>query len=174
MIVIYVILGLIALILIIAALIGTAWNIERSVVINAPGEKVWANANSLHALNTWNPWMAKDPEINIEYSGNDGTPGAKFTWISREKNVGEGSQTIVSISDRSEIISRVDFVKPFAGTGNAFLRLSPEGNSTKATWRMESSTPYPMNFIKLFGVIEKNMNKDFNNGLNKLKALSEG
>ena len=38
---------------------------------------------------------------------------------------------------------------------------------------MFSSTPYPMNIIKLFGVIEKNMDADFTRGLNKLKEISE-
>jgi polyketide cyclase/dehydrase/lipid transport protein len=173
MIVLYVIAGLIALILIIAALIGTAWNFEKSITISAPVEKIWENINSLQALNRWNPWIAKDPNIKIEYSGTDGTLGAKFSWLSADKNVGEGSQTIVKITDKSELLSRVDFIKPFAGTGNAFMRLAPEGSATKATWRMESSTPYPMNFIKIFGVIEKNMDRDFNAGLNKLKEICE-
>src|ERR1022692_647000 len=110
MIVLYVILGLIALILIIAALVGTAWNFEKSIAINAPVEKVWANINSLAVLNQWNPWIAKDPKIKLEYSGTDGTPGAKFSWVSAEKNVGEGSQTIVKVTDNSELLSRVDFI----------------------------------------------------------------
>lgn len=173
MIVIYVILGLIVLILLIAALIGTAWDFERSIAINAPVEKVWGNINSLSALNQWNPWMAKDPNIKIEYSGTDGTPGASFSWVSTVKNVGEGRQTIIKVTDKSELLSRVDFVKPFAGTGNASMLIVPEGDTTKATWRMESSTPYPMNFIKIFGVIEKNMDKDFSAGLNKLKGICE-
>ncbi len=174
MVILYIILSLIALILIVAALIGTAWDFEKSISIKAPVEKVWGNVKSLHALNNWNPWMTKDPDINIEYSGNDGTPGASFSWVSSVKNVGEGRQTIIKVTDKSELISRVDFVKPFAGTGNAFMRLATEGEITKATWRMESSTPYPMNFIKIFGVIEKNMEKDFSSGLNKLKAICEG
>jgi hypothetical protein len=174
MIVLYIILGLIALILIIAALIGTAMDFEKSIAINAPVGKVWENINSLHALNNWNPWMAMDPDIKIQYSGTDGTTGASFSWASAIKNVGEGSQTIVKITDKSELLSRVDFVKPFAGTGNAIMRITSEGGTTKATWRMESSMPYPMNFLKIFGTIEKNMDKDFTSGLNKLKAISEG
>lgn len=173
MVILYIILALIALILIIAALIGTAWNFEKSIVINAPLEKVWENVNSLHALNNWNPWIAKDPDIKMEYSGIDGTPGASFSWLSAVKDVGEGRQTIIKVTAKSELLSRVDFVKPFAGTGNAFMHIATEGGTTKATWGMESSTPYPMNFIKIFGVIEKNMEKNFSAGLNKLKAICE-
>jgi uncharacterized protein YndB with AHSA1/START domain len=173
MIVLYIILGLIALTLLIAALIGTAWNFEKTVAINAPVEKVWTNINSLKVLNKWNPWIAKDPNIKIEYTGNDGTPGACYSWVSAEKNVGEGRQTIVKVTENTELVLRVDFIKPFAGTGNAFVRIGTEGGTTKATWRIESSTPYPMNFIKIFGVIEKNMDKDFSAGLEKLKEICE-
>jgi hypothetical protein len=173
MIALYIIVGLIALILLIVALVGTAWNFEKSVSIHASLEKVWTNINSLKVLNKWNPWIAKDPNIKIEYTGTDGTPGASYSWVSAEKNVGEGRQTILKVTDKTELLLRVDFIKPFAGTGNAFMRIEPEGGTTKATWRIESSTPYPMNFIKIFGLIEKNMDKDFSAGLNKLKEICE-
>ena len=169
----YLLLGLIALILLVAALIGTAWNIERSISINTPIEKVWEHTKSLRALNGWNPWMAKDPNIKLEYEGTDGTVGSNFRWASAIKDVGEGCQTITKVEEKTTLLSRVDFYKPFKGTGNAILKLSNEGSATKVTWRMESSTPYPMNIIKLLGVIEKNMNADFNTGLSKLKTLSE-
>jgi hypothetical protein len=173
MIFLYILLGLIALILLVAAVIGTAWNIERSITINAPLEKVWEHTKSLKALNEWNPWMAKDPDIKLDYEGMDGTVGSNFRWASAIKNVGEGCQTLTKIEDKTSLLSRVDFFKPFKGTGNALLNLSKEASATKVTWRMESSTPYPMNIIKLLGVIEKNMNADFNTGLSKLKSLSE-
>ena len=173
MIFLYILLSLIALVLIVAAIIGTAWSIERSILINAPVDRVWNHTNTLKATNQWNPWMAKDPNIKIEYSGTDGTPGGSYSWLSNEKMVGQGSQTILKVANQSELASRVDFIKPFRGKGNAFVRLSPENGKTKVSWRMESSTPYPMNIIKIFGVIEKNMNEDFNTGLNKLKALCE-
>ena len=53
------------------------------------------------------------------------------------------------------------------------LSQPPEGGGTRAEWGICSATPYPMNIIKLFGVIEKNLDRDFTKGLNKLKELSE-
>ena len=173
MIILYIVLGIVALILVIAAIIGTKWDIERSVSIQAPVDRVWGMVNSLHQLNSWNPWMAKDPNIHLEYSGMDGKTGASFAWKSQVKNVGEGSQTIIAVDEGKALTSRVDFIKPFAGTGTAYLRIAAEGAGTRATWRMESSTPYPMNIIKIFGVIEKNMDIDFKAGLGSLKRLCE-
>ncbi len=173
MIVLYILLGLIALILITALLVGTGWTYEKSIVINASPDKVWLHTNTLAANNAWSPWIEKDPNIKQQMSGTDGTPGATYSWQSDEKSVGEGSQTITGVTEKSSFNSRVDFIKPFKGTGNASVLLTPEGSGTKVTWRMVSSTPYPMNIIKIFGVIEKNLDKDFTVGLGKLKRLCE-
>lgn len=173
MIALYIVGGIIALFLIVAAFTGTSWNYEKSILINAPVEKVWANVSTLHALNRWNPWMERDPNLKVEYSGTDGTPGASFSWDSPVKDVGAGSQTITKVIPNGEIDSRINFLRPFKGKGDAYVLLSVERAVTRVSWGIESSTPYPMNILKLFGVIEKNMNRDFSAGLNKLKSLCE-
>jgi hypothetical protein len=173
MIALYIIGGLVALILIVAAAVGTGWSYERSIVIQSPPDKVWNNVNTLGAINRWNPWVARDPQILLKYSGVDGTPGASFSWDSELKNVGAGSQTIINVVPQNLLASRITFFRPFKGTGDAYIKVKEEGGSTTATWGIVSSTPYPMNIIKIFGVIEKNMNKDFGEGLNKLKELCE-
>ena len=138
MLALYILGGLILLILLVAALIGTKWKFERSILIHAPVAKVWDNVNSLHAINRWNPWLDRDPHLHQEYAGTDGTPGATYAWDSPEKNVGAGNQTIVTIKEGSEMTSRIN-----------------------------------MNIIKLTGIMEKNLDRDFTKGLGQLKALSE-
>ena len=39
--ILYFILGFIVTALIIAAVVGTGWTIERSVIINAPADRIW-------------------------------------------------------------------------------------------------------------------------------------
>lgn len=173
MLALYIIGGLILLILLVAALVGTKWQFERSILINATVEKVWENTNSLHAINRWNPWLDRDPNLHQEYTGTDGAPGATFAWDSPVKDVGAGKQTITGIKEKSEMTSRINFIRPFAGVGEARIQLEHERGTTRATWGIASSTPYPMNIIKVFGVIEKNLNRDFTKGLNQLKTLSE-
>src|ERR1700760_2698488 len=111
MIALYIILGIIALFLIVAAAVGTGWSYEKSVLINAPVERVWSNVNTLHACNKWSPWMSKDENILLKYSGTDGTPGASFSWDSENKNVGAGNQTITKVIPNSEVDSRIVFLR---------------------------------------------------------------
>jgi len=173
MIILYTILAIIALVLVIAAFIGTAWTIERSIDINAPAGKVWNQVGTLRALNSWNPWSSKDPNVKLTFKGQDGAVGSSYDWDSTNKNVGAGTQTLLSTDAPRELQTRVDFLRPFKGTGNAWLKLNEANGKTTVSWGMASSTPYPMNIIKLFGVIEKNMDEAFTEGLGELKRRSE-
>jgi len=173
MLVLYILLGVIALFLLVAALAGTRWHYEQSILIQAPPEKVWPNISSLRAINQWNPWMERDPNVKVTYTDKDGTPGAGFSWDSPVKNVGAGSQTILKVTDHAEVATRVDFFRPFKGTGLANFRIGSENAATRVTWSMKSSMPYPMNIVKVFGGIKRNMGRDFSKGLNKLKGICE-
>ena len=173
MIALYIIAGLIVLFLAAAAFAGTKWTFEKNVLIQAPRATVWAHVNSLTAINTWNPWLDRDPNLHQELTGTDGTPGATYSWDSKEKNVGAGRQTILTVAAPNELTTRIQFIRPFKGLAASYIRLEEERGYTRAAWGIDSSTPYPMNIIKLFGVIEKNMNRDFTKGLNKLKEICE-
>lgn len=173
MIVLYIVAGIIVLFLVVAAFVGKAWRFEKSVLIQAPRPSVWRHVSSLNAINTWNPWLDRDPSLSQQLTGTDGTPGATYSWDSKEKNVGAGRQTIVAVTSPKEVTTRIQFIRPFKGLAESYIRLEEERGATRAAWGIESSTPYPMNIIKLFGVIEKNMNRDFSKGLNKLKEICE-
>ena len=126
MIVLYVIIGIIALILLVAAVVGTAWSYEKSILIHASASKVWSYTGSLKGLNSWNPWVEKDPAVKMEFGPTDGVPGATYSWGSDVKQVGAGKQTILSITSEKEIATQVDFLRPFKGTGNAYVKLADE------------------------------------------------
>ena len=126
MIALYVIIGIIVLVLLIAAIVGTAWSYEKSILINAPASKVWAYTGTLRGLNSWNPWVEKDPGVKMEFGPTDGVPGANYSWDSDVKQVGAGKQTILSITSEKEMATQVTFLRPFKGTGNAYVKLADE------------------------------------------------
>ena len=171
--VLYIILGLIALIFVVALAVGKDMNYEKSVLINGSKEKVWKHVGTLTAMDQWSPWNARDPNMKSELTGTDGEPGAKQSWVSDVKNVGEGNQTIIAVDAMNRLDTKLNFIKPFKSTADAYVTLESESDKVKATWGFKSQMPYPMNIMKLFMNFEKNMDKDFGDGLNKLKNLSE-
>lgn len=162
---------IVGLILIIALFVPKKFAYEKSIAINAPIDSVWANANSLAALDKWSPWNDYDPNMKKEMSGTDGTIGAKQSWDGKE--VGKGSQTIAQIEKPTLFETELVFIEPQESHGKGFVKLSTEGNTTKATWRMTGTMPYPFNIMNLFMNMEKSMGKDWDKGLGRLKNLSE-
>lgn len=171
--VIYVILLIVALVLIIPLFISKDMNYEKSIFIDASISQVWTNVSCLAAMDKWSPWNARDPNMEQSLTGIDGTVGAKQSWVSNVKNVGEGSQTITGITEPKSLETRLEFIKPFKSVADAYVRLNEENNKTKVTWGFKSQMPYPMNIMKLFMNFEKNMDNDFGAGLGKLKSICE-
>ena len=107
-------------------------------------------------------------------TGIDGEVGAKQSWVSDKKDVGEGSQTIVGVEVPTRLFTKLEFIKPFKSEADAYVKLKKDGDTTtQATWGFESRMAYPMNIMKLFMNFEKNMDRDFGAGLNKLKSISD-
>ena len=173
MIAVYIILAIIAIVLIIPLFISKEMNYEKSVSINAPIDQVWNNVSSLSAMDKWSPWNEKDPDMQRSLTGVDGEVGARQSWVSDKKDVGEGSQTIVAIDKPNKLSTKLEFIKPFKSEADAYVKLKETGDGTEAIWGFESQMAYPMNIMKLFINFEKNMDKDFGAGLEKLKNLSE-
>lgn len=164
-------LALIGLILFVALFIPKEFAYEKSIVINAPIDSVWNRTNSLAAMDKWSPWNAHEPNMKKEYSGTDGTIGAKQTWDG--KIVGKGAQTITKIEKPTLFETELVFFEPQESHGKGFVKLEILGSGTKATWGMTGTMPYPFNVMTLFMNMEKSMGKDWDNGLSELKRLSE-
>ena len=173
MIVVYVLLSLLALVLIIALFVSRDMNYDKSVTIQAKINDVWKNVSSLGTMDKWSPWNEKDPNMERKISGTDGAIGAKQSWKSDVKGVGEGSQTIVAINEPNHFGTRLDFIKPFKSTAEGYVNLQEQEGGTIVTWGFKSKMPYPMNLMKLFMNFEKSIEGDFTSGLNKLKNICE-
>jgi hypothetical protein len=165
--------ALLALILIAALVVSTEFNYQKSITIDAPIEKVWGNISSLSAMDKWSPWNDHDPKMKKEMSGIDGTVGSKQSWESDVKEVGNGSQTITGLTPPTRLTTDLKFYGEYESEAKAFVQLTAQGNQTVATWGFESEMPYPFNLVKVFVSAESMLGKDFGNGLNKLKKLSE-
>lgn len=165
--------GFIALLLIIALFIDGKINYSKSILISAPISKVWSHTNTLTAMNQWSPWLDKDPQMKRSQEGQDGMPGASFCWQSEKKDVGSGCQTIKSVTPDSLFETDLLFKEPYESKAIAFVRLTPEGNNTKATWGFNSEVPYPFRITKIFMNMEKMIGPDYQLGLVKLKKICE-
>jgi hypothetical protein len=171
MIFVYLFIGLIIVLLIVAALLPRIYNIEKTVIIKNPVSEVMRRVGNLNEYAVWNPWQQSDPSSSKTITGSPSAEGHKYAW--QGKKVGMGSLTIRSIDDK-HIHFDLDFLKPWKAKAKDNWLFEPWGDGeTKVTWQNSGNLPWPI--ARLMGpILNKNLNYQFEKGLNNLKKLCEG
>ena len=148
------------------------FRVERSRVIAAPPERVYALIHDLRAFNTWNPYERKDPAIQGEYSPATAGPGARYAW--RSDKVGTGSMEIVDATAPRRVGMKLDFVAPFEAHNQVEFSLVPEGaGTTRVTWSMQGPVPYLAKIAHLLFNMDHMVGQDFEDGLTNLQAVAQ-
>lgn len=165
---------LIATLAVLAFMAPTAFKVERSITINKPKAEVFAYVKNLKNQNEWGPWYKKDPSMKIETRGTDGTPGFVTSWNSTSNEVGEGEQEIKKITEGERIDTEIRFKRPFETKSDAYMITEAAGeNQTRVKWGFTGSMPRPMNIMLLMMDMDKEVGKDFDEGLSGLKTILE-
>jgi hypothetical protein len=165
---------LVTAVVILAFSVSGDYKVEREVTINRPKADVFAYVKKLKNQNTWGPWFKKDPAMKQEYKGEDGYIGFVSAWKSENPEVGEGEQEIKSIVDGSRLDTELRFIKPFASTNQAYVTTEATGDSsTRVRWGFTGTMPRPMNLMLLMMDMDKEVGKDFEEGLANLKTILE-
>ncbi|MGN7513872.1 MAG: SRPBCC family protein [Allomuricauda sp.] len=173
MLVLYIILGVVVLILILAAIAPKNYDVSRSIEINHPKSVVFEYLKSLKKQDEWSPWGKRDPNMEKEFTGTDGEVGAISRWKGN-KEVGEGEQEITNIVDGERIDSELRFLKPFKSTSDAYIITKEvDKNVTKVVWGFSGKNKFPMSIMMLFMNMDKAVGKDFEEGLDSLKEILE-
>ena len=163
-----IIVGLIALLLIIALITPKKYTVTRSIIMNHPRGVVFDYARMLKNQEKYSVWVMRDPNINIVYTGTDGTVGAMSSWTSENKNVGVGEQEIKKIQENESIEVEIRFKKPFESTGFGTTTLSDAGQgATNVTTRFFGKSKFPFNAMN--GMVEKMLGKDIQQNLTNMK-----
>jgi len=151
---------------------GKEMMIEKNVSINKNISEVFNFLKQTRNQDQFSVWNMKDPNMKKTYSGIDGTKGFVYSWDSKDKNVGAGSQEITDISEGSRIDYKLQFIRPMQNTAVSSFILNKTGeDNTLVTWTFRCPTKFPMS---LFTPIFKNMlGKQLNTGLQNLKGLLE-
>ena len=84
----------IAIVLVLAISKPDIFRVERSVVINAPPDKIFPLIADFHQWGKWSPYETRDPAMKRTYSGTNGGKGSVYAWQG-DKNVGTGRMEIL-------------------------------------------------------------------------------
>jgi len=148
------------------------FRIQRSAIITAPPEKVFAIINDFQKWPSWSPWQTLDPDMKTTTSGPATGKGAVSSWDGNSK-VGAGRTEITESIAPSRITMKLDMARPFEAHNIVEYTLEPKGDTTSVTWAMHGAQPILAKVVSLFMDCDKMVGKDFEQGLANLRALSE-
>ena len=148
------------------------FNIERSIVIDAPATRIFPLIDDFHRWTEWSPWETIDPTMTRHYSGSASGLGAVYNWAGKGK-AGAGRMEIVQSSPSAKIAIKLDFTKPFEAHNTTEFLLQPQGNATKLIWALHGPSRFVDKVMSLFISPDRMVGNQFAKGLAKLKAISE-
>ena len=146
--------------------------VERSANIAVPRETLFARIANLRAWSEWSPWEDLDLNLEKDYTGTDGAVGSSYRWQGNRK-AGQGKMTISDVDAPERVTTDLQFVKPFKSRSMTEFTLTSDGAGTTVTWTMTGNHTWMSRVMGLFMSMDRMVGRDFEKGLEKLKAVSE-
>ncbi|HXX13784.1 MAG TPA: SRPBCC family protein [Candidatus Eremiobacteraceae bacterium] len=168
----------VVVILLIAALFGYAASkpntltVRRTLMINAPLDRVFGLVNDFHNWHQWAPQDKDDPTMVRAFSGPTSGKGAASQWDSKGR-AGKGRMLIVESEPTRRICVDVDFLEPFETHNENEFVFESVGTATNVTWTMHGTNLLVMKLMSIFVNMDKQLGAHFENGLQNLKAAAE-
>lgn len=162
---------LLAGVLAFAATRPDTFRVERSALVQAPPEAVYAQVSDFHRWSAWSPWEKLDPDMKRTHSGAPAGVGAEYAWTGNS-DVGTGRMEILEAEPASRVAIQLDFIDPWEASNLTEFTLSPEGDATRVTWAMTGENSYMGKVMSLFMDMDELIGADFEKGLAGLGAAA--
>lgn len=165
--ILFIVLGLIAIVLIVALIVPKTFHAGSTISINKPANEVFDYVVLLRNQGNYDNWSKQDPNIDKKYTGTDGTVGFTYEW--KSKKVGDGKQVITQIDPGKKVEMNLFFNGSETANPSSFVVTPIDSISSSVAWQIDGTMPYPFNIMSLC----YDMNKDFDAGLQNLKRILE-
>ena len=167
------IVGVPASLLIAGSMRSANYHIERSTMLPAPPDAVYAVISDFHRFGEWSPWEKLDPAMEKTFEGQAGAVGSSYAWTGNDK-VGAGKMTVTEAQPGHKIGAKMELTRPWISTSQTSWTLEGQGNQTKITWAMDGENRTLMaKTFTMFINMDKMIGANYEVGLEQLKAVAE-
>ncbi len=162
--------GILVILLLVPALLPREFEVKRSIEIADSQENVFSYLVNLELWQEWSPWLAAEPEAQVEFGGVPGVVGSYQEW--NGKVVGSGRQTLSAVQQPDSMEFELEFTEPASAPATSSMKITPKNEGVEVTWAMQGSLSYP--FGRVFGLLMPQfIGKKFEEGLENLKSKLE-
>lgn len=160
--------------ILIVAVIGlflpTSYSVKRSIVIDAPPEKVHEYVGDLSKWETWSPWEEEDPTLIVTLGEKTTGVGASESWVG---DSGDGALTITESSPSGGIKYELLFNGgEYESEGSITYETLPE-EKTEVTWAMSGDMGKSVTGGYFALLMDTTVGNVFDKGLSNLKKTVE-
>jgi hypothetical protein len=166
-----ILLVILVLLVAIGLLLPTSASVERSIVIDAPAERIFPRIDAMRAVHAWSPWAALDPSTQYAFDGPERGVGSRMTWQSGDAAVGSGSQEITASMPPHEVETRLEFGGE--REGRARFVLEPLDDGTRVRWRFETEFGWDLLSRYVGLMLDDMIGAAYDQGLRELKRQVE-
>ncbi|MDB0037950.1 SRPBCC family protein [bacterium] len=140
-------------------------SLTRTILIDAPVEKVFNTLNDFSTWTVWSPWLIMDPEAKVTVAGDK----KSYEWEGPRS--GAGNMAISNEETNKSISIDLEFLKPWKSKAKVSFQVFAKGNKTEVKWGMNSSLPFFMFWMK--NMMQTYIGMDYDRGLRLLKDYVE-
>lgn len=165
----FILLGAVALILIVAAFLPSERSFSQSIEIERTPRVIFSQINSLQNWEPWSPFQEEDPNMTSEFFGPESGVGNRQVWKSKKQ--GDGNMEIIESINEHKVVFALDLG---SGSVNETLFILERGkDNVVVTWETTiKGLGYPFWRI-LMTIFSSSMEKTFKRGLENLKIHVE-
>lgn len=137
------------------------FNVRKSIVIQAPAEKVFATVRDFKQWQPWSPWFLAAPDCRLTYAAD----GRSYAWDG--KIVGAGETGVITEEAPRSIKMRRVVQRPWKSVASVRFDFEETDAGIKVSWSMESTLPLFLFWMKPMMAAFTGM--DYQRGLLMLK-----
>lgn len=142
------------------------YNIDRSLIINAPVKETYDAIVDFKSWPEWSPWLLHEPQTSLIYSDNYQQENGYYSWDG--KLVGAGKLTHLQLTPFEAIQQEIEFIRPFKSICSVSWTFKEVDGKTEVHWLMQGTMPFFFRFMTKMTI--SMINKDYELGLHLLNG----
>ena len=158
---------------VLAAIVGlflpSTFVVEKEVVVKASPETIHEFVGDLAQWTQWNPWLEEDPNQVVTFGATSSGQGASQSW---EGGASDGQMSLTSSNPTWGVAYEMTFKKnSYTSTGSLLYR--PVEDGTEVFWHMTGDSGNNIMARYFIGLMPSMVGPQFEEGLARLKLISE-